>query len=206
MASIAVLPILIGLAVDYAVQFQARAEEAAGSQRRSPTRRSSAAPTIATAALATAAGFLALLLSPVPMVRGFGELLIVGIAVALACALTAGSAALVLRRRRTAARAINLAVGARHRFGVVGRVRARGGGDRRPTPAPRARRARSRFVEPLGRSPAAARRPGRVLLVGLVLAVLGWVADTQTRGPVRHHQARAGEHAGAARTCARSSA
>ena len=30
MASIAVLPILIGLAVDYAVQFQARAEEAAG--------------------------------------------------------------------------------------------------------------------------------------------------------------------------------
>ena len=94
MASIAVLPILIGLAVDYAIQFQARAEEAGGRRRlrRRPRRR----PTIATAALATAAGFLALLLSPVPMVRGFGELLIVGIAIALACALTAGSAAMVL--------------------------------------------------------------------------------------------------------------
>ena len=58
-----------------------------------------AAPTLATAALATATGFLVLLLSPVPMVQGFGLLLVVGIAVALACALTAGSAALVLSAR-----------------------------------------------------------------------------------------------------------
>ena len=85
MASIAVLPVLIGLAVDYAIQFQARvAGGATAPGRRRPSarvaRRARGAPTIATAALATAAGFLVLLLSPVPMVRGFGVLLVVGIA------------------------------------------------------------------------------------------------------------------------------
>ena len=39
---------------------------------------------------------LVLLLSPVPMVRGFGVLLVVGVAIALLCALTAGAAALSL--------------------------------------------------------------------------------------------------------------
>ena len=42
-----------------------------------------AVPVIATAALATGVGFLVLLLSPVPMVRGFGALLVAGIAIAL---------------------------------------------------------------------------------------------------------------------------
>ena len=95
MASIAVLPILIGLGVDYGIQFQARAQEARGAPSAPATGRSSApravaqaaarsAPTIATAALATATGFLVLLLSPVPMVRGFGLLLVAGIAVAFA--------------------------------------------------------------------------------------------------------------------------
>ena len=110
MASIAVLPILIGLAVDYGIQFQARAQEARlvaeREGRAAPTAAEAvaqaagrAAPTIATAALATATGFLVLLLSPVPMVRGFGLLLVAGIAVALACALTVVSAALVLGER-----------------------------------------------------------------------------------------------------------
>ena len=80
MASIAALPILIGLAVDYAIQFQARFDEA-GRRRR---RRLVGGPTIAAACLATAAGFLALQLSPVPMVRGFGWVLILGIAIAFA--------------------------------------------------------------------------------------------------------------------------
>ena len=190
MASIAVLPILIGLAVDYAVQFQARAEEAAGNSfewSAAPDGGAlavpvadatiAAAPTIATAALATAVGFLALLLSPVPMVRGFGELLIVGIAVALGCALTAGSAAMVLSRRRTAARAISLARWRAPSFGVVG-ASARGAGEIVAD-------AGARVASPLGslsrRAVAgAARRPGRVLLVGLLLAVIGWVAGTQT--------------------------
>jgi hydrophobe/amphiphile efflux-3 (HAE3) family protein len=94
MASIAVLPILIGLAVDYAIQFQARYDEV-GDARTAAAR---GGPTIAIACLATAAGFLALLLSPTPMVRSFGLLLIAGVAIAFLLALTAGSAALSLRR------------------------------------------------------------------------------------------------------------
>jgi uncharacterized protein len=99
MASIAALPILIGLAVDYAIQFQARFDEL-GSAREAAT---AGGPTIATACLATAAGFLALQLSPIPMVRGFGWLLIVGIAVAFALALTVGSGILTLRGAGSAA-------------------------------------------------------------------------------------------------------
>ncbi|HEX5609314.1 MAG TPA: MMPL family transporter [Solirubrobacterales bacterium] len=101
MASIAALPILIGLAVDYAIQFQARYDEASSSHPEpSAAARAAAAaggPTIATACIATAAGFLALQLSPIPMVRGFGWLLIAGIALAFALSLTAGFAALSLR-------------------------------------------------------------------------------------------------------------
>lgn len=170
MASIAVLPILIGLAVDYAVQFQARAQESGGDVPRATI---TAAPTIATAALATAAGFLALLLSPVPMVRGFGELLIVGIAIALACALSAGTAAMVMRRR---ARPASLPA-RMPSLGIVG-ASARGAGEILSE-------AGGRIAAPVGAGArgaiaAAARRPGRVLAVGFVLAALGWVADTQT--------------------------
>ena len=46
------------------------------------------------------AGFLALLLSPTPMVRSFGLLLVVGVAIAFGLALTAGFAALSLRSRK----------------------------------------------------------------------------------------------------------
>ncbi|HZU39627.1 MAG TPA: MMPL family transporter [Solirubrobacteraceae bacterium] len=183
MASIAVLPVLIGLAVDYAVQFQSRVAEArslAGDG--SPAREAVAqaarrgAPTLLVAALATAVGFLVLLLSPVPMVRGFAALLVLGIAVALACALTAGSAALVLADRDggaigaalRGARELLSAGGAR-----LGRALARTG---RPGAAP----ARLRGRGPRGVLAAALRSPWRVLAVGALLAVLGWAADTQT--------------------------
>jgi hydrophobe/amphiphile efflux-3 (HAE3) family protein len=90
LASIAALPILIGLGVDYAIQFQARFDET-GSAEEAARR---GGPTIAAACLATAVGFLALQLSPIPMVRGFGWILIAGIAVAFAAALTTGLGAL----------------------------------------------------------------------------------------------------------------
>jgi hydrophobe/amphiphile efflux-3 (HAE3) family protein len=92
MASIAALPILIGLAVDYGIQFQARYDEEGFARQAA----SAGGPTIAVACLATAVGFLALQLSPIPMVRGFGWLLIVGIGIAFVLALTAGMAALAL--------------------------------------------------------------------------------------------------------------
>jgi hydrophobe/amphiphile efflux-3 (HAE3) family protein len=102
-ASIGVLPILIGLVVDYAIQLQARFDEAvAGGASGVEAAQQAAArggPTIAIACLATGAGFLALQLSPVPMVRGFGWLLIAGVAVGFGLALTVGFAALGLRPR-----------------------------------------------------------------------------------------------------------
>ena len=184
MASIAVLPILIGLAVDYGIQFQARAQEARRTMEREghgPVAAAQAvaqaagraAPTIATAALATATGFLVLLLSPVPMVQGFGLLLVVGIAVALICALTAGSAALVLADRELGVVGASLRGAAE----ILGDARRRATGTRRPLQTSETGRlARgSRAVVA-----AVMRRPGRVLALAAVLALGGWIADTQT--------------------------
>jgi uncharacterized protein len=171
MASIAVLPVLIGLAVDYAIQFQARFDEQLVRGREGADAATAAAvaggPTILTAGVATAVGFLVLLLSPVPMVRGFGALLVVGIGLALVCALCAGFAALA-------------------RFG--GRPRAA------PPALPRMRdriarlRAHPRVAG--GREWLAGRawrtlglaltRPRRVLAVGLTVAVVGLALDTQS--------------------------
>ncbi|HUO70838.1 MAG TPA: MMPL family transporter [Solirubrobacteraceae bacterium] len=182
MASIAVLPILIGLAVDYAIQFQSRAEEArrAGApstgERAVARATSAAAPTIAAAALASAVGFLALLLSPVPMVRGFGMLLVVGIAIALVCALTLGSAAIVLSGRDGGLLGASLR-------GATEILR-----DLRPAAPARGKRAARNRTSPTPVNGTRSQRalaalvahPGRVLAVGAALAVLGWVADTQT--------------------------
>ena len=214
MASIAVLPILIGLAVDYGIQFQARVEEArgvgaaggdggvgasagAGETASDQVARATiaAAPTIATAALATAAGFFALLLSPVPMVRGFGEVLIVGIAVALGCALSAGTAAMVMSRRMTVRDSTRrpgpapLGKFLQHgrsffpRAGAGGAVAGAGGAigaSLRGAGEILTDAAAGMGSLARGAAAAAARRPGRVLLVGLLLAVAGWVLDTQT--------------------------
>ena len=99
MASVAVLPILIGLAVDYAIQFQARLDEVestgpSGGEGAARTAANLSGPTIATACLATAAGFLVLLLSPTAMVRGFGVLLFAGVLLSFVLVMTAGFAAL----------------------------------------------------------------------------------------------------------------
>ena len=183
-AQVAVLPVLIGLAVDYAIQLQSRAGEAlaagagttaAGSiseRRRAAVREAArvGAPTIATAVAASAAATLVLVLSPVPMVRGFGVLLAVGIAIAFVCALTVGSAALVVSADDApGARAWQTSRPAQ----VLG---------------PAWRGARELLVDnPLTRGVSraalgyAVRSPARVLGVGLVLAALGWGLDTQTK-------------------------
>jgi hypothetical protein len=178
MASIAVLPILIGLAVDYAVQFQSRVAEtraAGAADARAAVREAAATgvPTIGVAALATATGFLVLLLSPVPMVRGFAVLLVVGIAVALVCALTAGSAAIILTGSGRGGPVTAALRGAREILGGVGRALPR----RAPRPLGEAGRA-SRPIPLLHRALAS---PERILVIGAVLALGGWVADTQTR-------------------------
>ncbi len=150
MASIAALPILIGLAVDYTIQFQARFDEtvAGGAKGVEAARRAATAggPTIAVACLATAAGFLALQLSPTPMVRDFGLLLIVGIAIAFILALTGGFAALALRG---------------------------GWGEFLPHRGQKAPRAIAWVLK------LALDRPGYVLGIGLALALVGWGVGTQ---------------------------
>ena len=174
MASIAVLPVLIGLAVDYAIQLQARYDEAVAAGVRGPEAAREAArrgaPVIGTACLATAAGFGVLQLSPTPMVRSFGLLLVAGVGIAFGLALTAGFAALALRREPGAAE----------------------------SPAPRPRRsesltrfsarlaaARSRAAGSLqrfsqGALAVAITNPLRVLAVAFGLAACGWVAGTAT--------------------------
>jgi uncharacterized protein len=161
MASLAVLPVLIGLAVDYAIQLQARFREAesAGFAPTVAARRAAAsgAPVIAAAGMATAAGFLVLLFSPVPMVRAFGLLLVLGIGIAFVVALTSGFSALVLAQPTRRAR-----------------------GRRRRAPRPSGRLAAT-LRGPAKRTLALAiASPGLVLAVAFVIAASGWVAGTRT--------------------------
>jgi hydrophobe/amphiphile efflux-3 (HAE3) family protein len=178
MASIAVLPVLIGLAVDYAIQLQSRVTEEQGAALQAgPAARRAAllgTPAVAVAAAATAAGFLALTLSPVPMVRGFGILLVAGIAIAFACALLAAPAALVLAER-TAPPAWLVRVG--ERVGPPVRASAGAAAGSRLARGVRARARRAGG----GALAYATRNPGRVLAIGLAVAAAGWALDTQTR-------------------------
>ncbi len=183
MASIAVLPILIGLAVDYAIQFQSRVLEARVRERGVVAAISRAAkvaaPTIAVAALATATGFLVLLLSPVPMVRSFGLLLVVGIAVGLACALTSVAAVAVLAEREGGVVSASLR-GAAEILGAAG-VRLKPSRVKPPVSGRRSLRAPSRAVALQARAlRVAVQHPGRLLAIGAALALVGWIADTQT--------------------------
>ncbi len=77
------LPILIGLGVDYGVQFHNRFEEeirCQGSRREAmAVALTHIAPAVGIAVLCTAAGFVALLVSAVPMVRDFGIQLAIGV-------------------------------------------------------------------------------------------------------------------------------
>ena len=173
MASIAVLPVLIGLAVDYAIQFQARFDEEAARGKQGPDAGISAAaaggPTILSAGIATAVGFLVLLLSPVPMVRGFGALLVVGIGLALLCALCAGFAA--LSRFGGPERAARPRARRRPLGDLAGRVGAY-------TQVANAREwVADRAWRSLG---VALTRPRRVLAIGLAVAVVGLALDTQS--------------------------
>jgi hydrophobe/amphiphile efflux-3 (HAE3) family protein len=166
MASIGVLPVLIGLAVDYAIQFQSRARESNPAHPDPLAAARSGGPTIVTAGVATAAGFAVLALSPVPMVREFGLMLVGGVLLALAVTLTAGAAVLTLVARRGARGGSLAAAVAGADELVAGNPLARGvraGG----------RRAGEWIV---GLS---LRRGAVVVGVAIVLAIAGWALDTQ---------------------------
>jgi predicted RND superfamily exporter protein len=180
MASIAVLPVLIGLSVDYAIQFHARFAEAVRGGSTAPRAAVEAAarggPVIATAGLATAAGFAVLVLSPIPMVRGFAVLLVAGIAIAFVLALTVGLSALSLLRpegtvprERPWSRLEPRVRGLRAHLGT------------RLEPARRTARIVGESARAGGRRALAfsLSAPGRVLLIGALLAIAGWAAGTR---------------------------
>lgn len=185
MASLAALPILIGLGVDYAVQYQSRVRERPELAARAALSDAARAgvPAIATAALATGAAFVVLMLSPVPMVGGFALLLVLGLAVALACALGAGSAAIALSDAELGLLGASVRGASEILRDVALRIRALAGERRRRPPSgaaagPATPAAAARAVS----RPAArvARHPRTVLAVSVVLALAGWALDART--------------------------
>ena len=82
MVAISAFPVLIGLGIDYAIQIHSRFDE--------ETRRGTlpeavimtitrSGPSILYAMLATSMGFFAMMISPLPMIRGFGLICVIGI-------------------------------------------------------------------------------------------------------------------------------
>jgi hydrophobe/amphiphile efflux-3 (HAE3) family protein len=96
--AVAVLPVLVGLAVDYAIQFHARADREMRAGADPPdavrTAATGGGPPVLAAATATIAALLALILSPIPLIRGFGLLLVIGVSLAIVVVLSAGFATL----------------------------------------------------------------------------------------------------------------
>ncbi len=178
LAQVAVLPVLVGLAVDYAIQLQSRVAEALdqGGDVETAVRRAASlgGPSIAAAAAAGAGALLVLALSPVPTVRGFGLLLVLGILIAFLCALTVGSAAMVLAERRRGRQRER-----RHSIPGALALDAQLGAAWRGASELLRENALVRLI-PRAALGGASRRPGSVLGVAAVLAVLGWGLSTQT--------------------------
>ena len=88
---IAAFPVLIGIGIDYAIQFQSRFDEEirkSSIQDAVKTTITSSGPAILLAMIATALGFAALsFLAPSPMVADFGTICIVGITCCYLCAM-----------------------------------------------------------------------------------------------------------------------
>lgn len=82
MAVVGAFPVLIGLGIDYAIQFHARFDE---ESRKGPLENAvfvtmtKTGPAVLYAMLATSMGFLAMYVSPVPMVQSFGIVSIIGV-------------------------------------------------------------------------------------------------------------------------------
>jgi hydrophobe/amphiphile efflux-3 (HAE3) family protein len=91
MSSMAVMPILIGIGIDYSIQFHNRYQEEVA-QRRSVRRAIIASitrmfPVVTMALIATIIGFVTLFISEVPMVQDFGKNLAIGVVISFLLAL-----------------------------------------------------------------------------------------------------------------------
>jgi len=82
MVTIAAFPVLIGIGIDYAIQFHSRLDEEIRNRslpeavKETMTR---SGPSILYAMLATSVGFIAMWTSPLPMIRSFGEVCVIGV-------------------------------------------------------------------------------------------------------------------------------
>jgi hydrophobe/amphiphile efflux-3 (HAE3) family protein len=89
MVTIGAFPVMIGIGIDYAIQFHSRFDE---ESRKAPlpeavrTTITKAGPSVIYAMIATAMGFIALWISPLPMIRSFGITCVIGL---LCCYLAA---------------------------------------------------------------------------------------------------------------------
>ena len=102
LVTISGLPILIGLGIDFAIQIQNRVEEEVLLDREDhPVAETLAnlAPPLIVAAIAGVVAFLALQLSKVPMIRDFGVLLMIGVAVLVTVGIALTASALGSRDR-----------------------------------------------------------------------------------------------------------
>lgn len=95
-ATVAALPVVLGIAVDFGVQLQARYRFERGRGAAPPAAaaaaRTALAPVLALAAAAMGVGFLTLTLSPIPLIDRLGATLAVGTALSLAVVLLLGPA------------------------------------------------------------------------------------------------------------------
>jgi hypothetical protein len=106
MVTISGLPILIGLGVDFAIQFHSRFDEELNrTGSRAQALKASLpriGPAIGIAVLAAAAGFLVLHISRVPMIRDFGSMLAVGTVILFLAGLLLLHSMLYVRERSSA--------------------------------------------------------------------------------------------------------
>lgn len=156
LAALGAAPILVGLAVDYAVQLQARYDEMPDSLGKIEAAVRSAdlsVPMILTACLSTAAGFASLFLTDFPLVAEFGLLLGAGLVVALVVCFVLAFSLLAIRGQAPASSP--WALEWLPRAGVSDLV--------------------GRFGS------LSSRAPWRILAVGMVVAAAGWLASTGTR-------------------------
>jgi hydrophobe/amphiphile efflux-3 (HAE3) family protein len=82
MATIGAFPVLIGIGIDYAIQFHSRFDEEVrkGTVADAVTNTITlAGPSVLYAMLATSMGFLAMYISPLPMIRSFGLVCVIGV-------------------------------------------------------------------------------------------------------------------------------
>ena len=153
MATTAALPILLGLGVDYMVQFHNRYEEetARGNGLDALSRAlSHIGPAVGFAVVATILGFLTLLISPVPMVRDFAKVLAGGVVIAYLASMLVLTSILVLRDRRRTTQTGIAHIGRRHFVDrVLGWL--------------------SKTVIP---------RPLPILAVAVIVSIAGWTADS----------------------------